>query len=67
MQKIEDIVEALAERGYAVSRQFLAPELISALRGESERLNGAGRFRSAGIGSGGDHRVREHIRGDSIC
>lgn len=64
---IEDIAGRLAEHGYVVAHHFIGNALVGALRSECDRLEREGCFRPAGIGSGGDARVREDIRGDRIC
>jgi len=63
----ETLAAQIAESGYALSPDFLPPSMVEALRLECARLEQAGCFRAAGIGGGGDLRVRDDIRGDRIC
>jgi SM-20-related protein len=44
------IVEAIAERDYAVEPRFFDSPLLGALRAQCDSLHAAGRFRPAGVG-----------------
>ncbi len=61
-----DIWNALAEQGWAISRDFLPMSAIEALAEEARQLLLAGRFSQAGVGRGSERRVRDDVRGDRI-
>jgi SM-20-related protein len=61
-----DIWNALAEQGWAISRDFLPMSAIEALAEEARQLLLAGRFSQAGVGRGSERRVRDDVRGDLI-
>ena len=56
----------LAERGWTVLPDFLAPEIIANLREEAEQFVHEQKFREAGTGRGGNQAVRAGVRSDQI-
>lgn len=61
------IVAALAERGWCVTPDFLAPDLVGELRREIGAIRAAGGFRPAGVGRGAQREVRPEVRTDAVC
>ncbi len=59
-------VEAVANHGYAVARDFLSGHEITALRGRLRALDADGALNPAGIGRGAQRTLRQDIRGDRI-
>jgi SM-20-related protein len=65
-EDFENIIDGLADQGYAVADGFLsATEVDNILEGDEFKV-GKLQFKPAGIGRGQEHRVRETIRGDKI-
>jgi SM-20-related protein len=60
------IADALADRGYAIEREFLPLNAIDALRAQALSLDAAGLLRPAAIGRGGGRAVAPATRGDRI-
>ncbi|WP_018152341.1 2OG-Fe(II) oxygenase [Leeia oryzae] len=60
------VVDALAEKGWAVTRGLLPAETVARLREECLVAHRQGGFHVAGIGRGGDFTVREGIRSDEV-
>lgn len=60
------IGDRIAGEGWVALPDFIAPEMVSALRGESAGLVAQGSFLDAAIGSGGDRHLDEDIRADQI-
>ena len=60
------IVDALADMGWAVVPGFLPAEAVGALAADARQLLKAGGFRSAGVGARAHHAVRGEIRRDTI-
>lgn len=63
---VAQIVDGIAERGIVVVERFLPVETIVGMRAQAAQLRADGEFRPAGIGAGGDFRMRDDIRGDEI-
>lgn len=63
---IRTIVEALAEKGWAVLPDFLGEEAARALAAESTTALQEGQFRQAGVGRGADLQVRAEVRNDQV-
>ena len=61
-----EIADALATRGIAIRRDFLAAEDLRALALECREAWLAGHFRSAGVGRAAGREVRREVRGDYI-
>jgi len=61
------ISSGLADRGFVVVPDFLARELVTALRDEGARRRAAGEFHAATVGRAGSAEHDASIRGDSIC
>ncbi|MBZ0114093.1 MAG: 2OG-Fe(II) oxygenase [Thermoanaerobaculia bacterium] len=59
--------DALAEHGWVVVPDFLAPSSLDSLREEARRLWSEGQFSSAEVGQGKSLQVRPEIRGDLTC
>lgn len=66
MTGAQGIATALAERGWAVAREFLPPPVIAELARDARQRLRDGEFRPAGVGSGPQHLVRGDVRGDAI-
>ncbi len=60
------LARSIAERGWAVARDWLDPVLVKALAAEARRREREGRLRRAGIGRGTNHRLAPAVRGDRI-
>jgi SM-20-related protein len=58
---------ALAERGLAVTPEFLARGEVAALRAQAQRRRTAGEFHAARVGRGASAQRDSAIRGDAIC
>jgi SM-20-related protein len=61
------IVEAIADDGYAVARDFLSRDAIAALRSRAIVLERAGELAPARVGRGTKVIERSDIRGDRTC
>jgi SM-20-related protein len=62
----EALIDALAERGFAVAPEFLAPAESEALRGECLRRRASGELHAARVGRGAVARRDAALRGDAI-
>lgn len=62
---IQELVEILAQRDWAVYEGFLDAARVAALRAEAVALHAAGGFRAAGIGHGAVRRPE--VRGDDLA
>jgi SM-20-related protein len=62
----EHIAATLAEHGWCVADDFLAPLLVSQLRHEARQRWRSGEFRRAGVGRGADLTVRSEVRTDRV-
>lgn len=60
------IVDELVDQGYSVRPQFMAPELVAALRRELRLLHRNERLRTARIGKDDQRQLRHDIRNDQI-
>lgn len=65
-RKYSNIVDGIAEQGWAVTHDFLPMSAIEALAEEARQLWLAGRFSPAGVGRGAQHQVRAEVRNDQI-
>jgi SM-20-related protein len=65
-ETLERIVDGLAEQGFAVIDNFLAPEEVKAILGLEDFNDAATAFKKAGIGKNQDLQINEAIRGDYI-
>ena len=63
----DSIVEAIADDGYAVARDFLSRNAITDLRSRAMALERAGALAAARVGRGTHAVERLDIRGDHIC
>lgn len=62
---IEELVETLVERDWAVHEGFLDAERVAALHAEATALEAVGGFRTAGVGHGAARHPE--VRGDEIA
>jgi len=62
----ERIAATLAEAGWCVTDDFVAPLVVSHLRHEAEQAWERGAFRRAGIGRGRDLELRPEVRTDRV-
>lgn len=63
----EQIAATLADQGWCMTDNFLAPLHISQLRHEAQQQWQAGHFRRAGIGRGENLEVRDEVRTDCVA
>lgn len=63
---IQNVVQGLAENGWAVLPSFLDAEQARALAAESLAALREGQFRQAGIGRGDELQLRQDIRNDHV-
>lgn len=63
---ISTIIDALAERGYAIIPDFLPADFIQALREEAIALQSAGKLQHASTGRAADNKLDTQVRGDLI-
>ena len=63
---VASLVGDIECQGWSVTQGLFDASLISDLREYAQEGLLEGHFRSAGIGSGGDYRIRDDIRGDKI-
>lgn len=61
------IVEALAERGYAVESAFFSPALVRSLCREAQLRDSRGEFASAAVGRRHAHHHNGLVRRDRTC
>ncbi|CAN7352584.1 2OG-Fe(II) oxygenase [Pseudomonas sp. LjRoot71] len=60
------IVDDLAEQGWSLQPQFIAPSLTLELAEECRKRAAQGALAPAGVGRGAQQQVREGVRGDHI-
>ena len=63
---MDPLVEAMAEQGWFVQKDFLPSEQWRALHLRLQDLSASGRMRPAAIGAGGHARVLPSVRGDLL-
>ncbi len=66
MENTSFLINHLAEHGWAVTTDLLAPHTIAALADEAQTLWITAAFKSAGVGRGADFSIRADIRRDHI-
>ncbi len=64
--RLDLLLAALAQNGYAILPDFLPQDITAALLGELHTLYLEGKAHAAGIGFGGDYRVLPAVRNDTI-
>lgn len=64
--RLDLLLETLAQNGYASLPDFLSQDTTAALLGELHTLFQAGKAHAAGIGLGNDYRVLPTVRNDII-
>ncbi|PTS82210.1 2OG-Fe(II) oxygenase [Pseudomonas sp. HMWF032] len=60
------IVDDLAEHGWSLQTQFIAPSLTLKLAEECRKRAAQGALAPAGVGRGAQQQIREGVRGDHI-
>lgn len=60
------LIDGLAERGFAICRDFLPAAAVAALAEEARALHAGGAFRPAGVGRAGARRLAGGVRGDRV-
>jgi len=60
------LIDHLAEHGWAVTTELLAPSTVAALTEEVQSLWANAAFKAAGVGRGAEFQVRANIRSDHI-
>ncbi|WNF47069.1 2OG-Fe(II) oxygenase [Pseudomonas sp. SG20056] len=60
------IVDDLAEQGWSLQPQFIAPSLTLELAEECRKRAAQGALAPAGVGRGAQQQIREGVRGDHI-
>jgi SM-20-related protein len=63
---LQPIVDAIAERGWCETREFLPLDPLRALAGELRAKWKEGALRPAGVGAGAEHRLQADVRGDHV-
>lgn len=66
MKKYKELIDQLAEEGWAIYPNFISPDLVIALREELTNLYDRGEFRVAGVGKGENFKVKPEIRSDRV-
>lgn len=64
--RIEQLLDGIANDGYAIIKDFLPPEIIVALGNDAKKLQGIGEMRRAGTGHNDAAAKDDSIRGDFI-
>ncbi|WP_269531313.1 2OG-Fe(II) oxygenase [Chitinimonas sp. BJYL2] len=64
--RLPDLINSLANEGWAICDDFLCADEVRALRQEGERRLVAGEFHRAGVGRGSAQQIRDDIRGDAV-
>ncbi|MBB5216240.1 SM-20-related protein [Parapusillimonas granuli] len=67
MAPYEQLLERLADQGWAVADDLMDARLCEQLRSECRQAWAQGLFRQAGIGRGAQAATHTGIRGDAIC
>ena len=65
-EALSEVVDALAGKGWTVTRGLLSDSTVAALREECLAAHRQGGFHVAGIGRGGNFAVKEGIRSDEV-
>lgn len=65
-QKLDQLADGLAEKGYAVLDDFLSAGQVQSILDLDEFRNGLLQFKKAGVGQQQDKQINEGIRGDLI-
>jgi SM-20-related protein len=60
------LIDHLAEHGWAITTDLLAPATIAALTAEAQTLWTDAAFKAAGVGRGDEFQIRADIRSDHI-
>ncbi|MDG0816053.1 2OG-Fe(II) oxygenase [Bdellovibrio svalbardensis] len=63
---LEDMLEELAQKNWAISKQVFSEDFCKDLAHECQNLAAAGQLSKASIGKGASKTVRSEIRGDFI-
>ncbi len=63
----QEIITAIVEQGWSVTRAFLPEPYVKALAAEARQGWERERFRHAGVGRGGSLQIRPEIRSDYVC
>jgi SM-20-related protein len=63
---MDAVLDTLAERGWLVLPEFLAPEQVAALREQAGAQWNAGAFHAAGVGRAHELNVNASIRSDQV-
>lgn len=66
MKNSTPLLDHLAQHGWAVTTNWLAPDAIAALTQEAQSLWTGATFKAAGVGRGAAFQVRSDIRSDHI-
>ncbi len=61
-----ELVDSLAEKGWAVTDNFFITDFLQELLKEEMLLFKSGQFKQAGIGKGAEHKVVSEIRSDFV-
>src|SRR5215216_381600 len=64
---VSPIVDAVAERGFAITPGFLHHACVAELRTRAQALDGGAGFAPARIGRDRDAVMEPNVRGDRIC
>lgn len=65
-KRLAAIADAIRDQGWAVTRDFIKPSAVAALRGEAASRRAAGRFRAAGVGRAAAVSIRPAVRSDLL-
>jgi SM-20-related protein len=65
-EKLNEIADGLADKGYAIIDNFLSQEEVKAILQLNEFKEGLMHFKKAGIGQRDEKQINEAIRGDFI-
>jgi SM-20-related protein len=66
IEKLNEIADGLADKGYTIIDNFLSQEEVKAILQLNEFKEGLMHFRKAGIGQRDEKQINEAIRGDFI-
>jgi SM-20-related protein len=64
--QIDAIADGLADKGYAITDQFLSEQEAANIRNLDDFKNALLHFKKAGIGKNADKQINEGVRGDYI-